>query len=480
MGTGGLTPGGELDAVVIGSGPNGLAAAITVAQHGGSVLVVEAADTVGGGLRSFELTGPGLLHDVCSTIHSLGAGSPFMRSLPLEQYGLEWVQPDVLLAHPLGPDRAALLHRSLDDTAKGLGQDGEKYRRLIGPVFDMWDQIEHSVLGPIISWPDHPIALIRFGLRALLPASMLGRWFDTEEAAALFTGCSAHAFIPLTRVLTSAFGLMLTSFGHRYGWPFARGGSKSMADALVAHLASLGGRIETGRHITDLGELPRSRVILADVTPGSLAGLLEGRVPDEFLRRYRRFRHGPAAFKVDYALTEPVPWTNPDLSRAGTIHLGGTAPAIIAAESATWAGRPAARPFTLVCQPTQFDPTRSTDGRHSLWAYAHVPNGSDADHLSAIERLITELAPGFPDVIADRSVLPPAELEKLNPNLVGGDIAGGASTLSQLVFRPVPRLDPYTTPLDRVFLCSASTPPGGGTHGMSGHLAAQSAIQRWL
>lgn len=470
----------ELDAVVIGSGPNGLAAAITVARHGGSVLVVEGADTVGGGLRSMELTGPGLRHDICSTIHSLGAGSPFMRSVPLQDHGLRWSHPEVLLAHPLGPDHAALLHRSVDETADGLGQDAGRYRSLVGPAVEGWDRLEGAVLGPLLRWPDHPLSLTRFGLRAALPARWQASRFRTEAAAALFSGTAAHSFVPLSRPLTTAFGLLLLAMGHRYGWPFARGGSQSLADALVDHLASLGGKVETGRPITDLGELPRSRVVLADVSPPALADLLEGRVPPEFLKRYRRYRYGPAAYKVDYALREPVPWTNPDLARAGTIHLGGTGIAIAAAESASWHGTAAARPFTLVCQPTQFDPTRSADGRHALWVYAHVPHASTADHLGRMEAMITELAPGFGDVVEHRTIHTPADLEKVNPNLVGGDIAGGAHTLSQLLFRPVPRRDPYTTPLDRVFLCSASTPPGGGTHGMSGHLAARSAIRRWL
>lgn len=470
----------ELDAVVIGSGPNGLAAAITIAQTGGSVLVIERADTPGGGLQSAELTGPGLKHDLCSTIHTLGAGSPFMRSLPLDEHGLEWIHPEVLLAHPISPTRAGLLHRSLDDTAAGLGEDEKRYRSLVGPVADDWDALEDSVLGPLLSLPSHPVALLRFGLRALLPGTVTSRRFQTEEASALFMGCAAHAFLPLTRPMTSAFGLLLTAVGHRYGWPYARGGSQSFADALVSLLASLGGKVETGRTVRSLDELPRSRVVLADVTPGALADLLEGRVPKELLRRYRRFRHGPAAFKVDYALSEPVPWQNPDLARAGTIHLGGTAAAVVAAEAATWSGQRAKRPFTLVCQPTVFDPSRSTDGRHALWVYAHVPHDSDSDHLTDIEQLINEMAPGFPDVVLERTVHPPALLEAHNPNLVGGDIAGGAHNLAQLVFRPVPRLDPYTTPLDRVFLCSASTPPGAGAHGMSGHLAARSAIARWL
>lgn len=470
----------ELDAVVIGSGPNGLAAAVTVARHGGSVLVVEGADSIGGGMRSMELTGPGLRHDICSTIHTLGAGSPFMRSLPLEDHGLEWVHPELLLAHPVGPTEAGLLRRSVEETAAGLGPDADRYLSLIGPVVERWDDLETAVLGPLLRFPDHPLELLRFGLKAILPARWQAGRFRTRAAAALFSGCAAHAFLPLSRPMTSAFGLLLLSVGHRYGWPYARGGSQALADAMAEHLVSLGGKIETGRRISDLAELPRSRVVLADVAPRTLADLLEGRVPSELLRRYRRFRYGPSAYKVDYALSAPVPWINPDLVRAGTIHLGGAAPAIAAAESASWHGTAPARPFTLVCQPTLFDESRSDTGRHALWVYAHVPHGSNMDHLAAVENLITELAPGFPDVVEERSIHSPADLEKANPNLVGGEIAGGAHTISQLLFRPAPRLDPYTTPMDRVFICSASTPPGGGTHGMSGHLAALSAIRRWL
>ncbi|MGH8911568.1 MAG: phytoene desaturase family protein [Acidimicrobiia bacterium] len=470
----------ELDAVVIGSGPNGLAAAITIAQEGGSVLVIEGEAELGGGLRSAESTGAGLRHDICSTIHTLGAGSPFMRTLPLEHHGLKWVQPDILLAHPLGPETAGLLHRSLDETAAGLGEDGDRYRSLIGPIVEDWDNLEGAVLGPIVSVPEHPIDLLQFGLKAIRPATMTGRRFHTEKAAALFAGCAAHAFLPLTKPMTSAFGLLLTAVGHRYGWPFVAGGSQALANAMAAHLTSLGGTMETGRSITSLDELPRARVILADVNPSMIARLLEGRVPDPMLRPYRRFRYGPAAYKVDYALSAPVPWTNPDLARAGTIHLGGSAAAIAAGEAANWAGRTPARPFTLVCQPTTFDPSRSDDGRHALWVYAHVPHGSTHDHLGSIENLITELAPGFPEVISERSIHTPADLAAYNPNIVGGDITGGAHNLGQLLFRPTARLDPYTTPLDRVFICSASTPPGAGAHGMSGHLAAKSAIKRWL
>ncbi len=470
----------ELEAVVIGAGPNGLAAAITLAELGHSVLVVEGSQKVGGGIRSDELTGPGLRHDPCATVHTLGVGSPFMRTLPLAAHGLEWIHPDVLLAHPVDPERAGLLHRSLDETAAGLGPDAHRYRRLIEPIYRRWDNLEEAILGPVLRLPSHPLDLIRFGLRALIPATTLARGFSTPEAAALFLGCAAHAFLPLGRPPTSAFGILLLTLGHRYGWPFARGGSQALADALAAHLLSLGGRVETGRMVNDLAELPPSRVILADVSPHALAGLLAGKVPDPMLRGYRRFRHGPAAYKVDYALTEPVPWTNPELARAGTIHLGGTAEAVAAAEAAVWAGQDPARPFTLVCQPTVFDPSRSDDGRHSLWVYAHVPHGSTTDHLGAVETLITELAPDFPDVVEQRRIHDPAALEAMNPNIVGGDIAGGAHTISQLLFRPVARLDPYTTPLDRVFICSASTPPGAGGHGMSGHLAALSAHRRWL
>jgi phytoene dehydrogenase-like protein len=470
----------ELDAVVIGSGPNGLAAAVTVARRGGSVLVVEGAETIGGGLRTADLTGTGVRHDICATVHTLAAGSPFLRTLPLEEHGLEWVQPDILLAHPLTDGRAGLLYRSVDATAHSLGSDADRYRSLIQPVVDSWNDLEGSVLGPLLSLPDHPLDLIRFGLKAMLPATLTARRFQTEEAAALFTGCAAHAFLPLNRPMTSAFGLLLAAVGHRYGWPFARGGSQALADALAGYLQSLGGTIETGRWISKLDELPPARVIFADVSPPALADLLEGPVPPSMLRGYRRYRYGPAAYKIDYVLREPVPWTSRELSRSGTIHLGGTAQAVAAAEAATWAGRPAARPFTLVCQPTVFDSTRSDDGRHALWVYAHVPHGSTVDHLESVERLISEQAPGFRDVVESRSIMTPADLEAHNPNLVGGDVAGGAHTLSQLVFRPVMRTDPYTTPMDRVFLCSASTPPGAGGHGMNGHLAALSAIERWL
>lgn len=469
----------DFDAVVVGSGPNGLSAAATLARTGRRVLVVERATTIGGGMRTEELTLPGFRHDVCSAFHPLALGSPFLRSLPLSEHGLEWIQPDLPLAHPIAPGKSVLLHRDVAATAAGLGLDGADYYRIVSRWLRLWPKIEDHIMGPLVAVPEHPLALARFGIASALPAMTTARLrFRTEDARALFAGCAAHAFLPLTHPFTSSFGWMLLLTGHLFGWPIASGGSQTIADALASYIRGLGSVIETGREVTDLADLPRTPITILDVTPSGLARIAGDRLPAGYLARSTRFRHGPAAFKVDYAVDRPIPWTDPQLGRAGTIHLGGTATEINRAETSTWRGRAAASPFVLVGQQSLFDPLRAPEGKHTVWAYAHVPNGSTADFTHIITRRIEEFAPGFEDSIIGRHVFTPADWERRNPNYVGGDISGGAHTPRQLLFRPFPSSDPYATPIDGVFLGSSSTPPGGGTHGMSGHNAALAAIAR--
>jgi phytoene dehydrogenase-like protein len=469
--------GSRLDALVVGAGPNGLAAAITLAQAGRSVRVVEAADAVGGGTRSAALTLPGFVHDVCSAIHPLAVGSPFFRSLPLDRHGLRWCYPEVDLAHPLDGGRAGVVQRDLDATAAGLGIDGDRWRRWIGTLVERWDDLAPMVLGPIVRPPRHPITLAHFGAPALLPANWLERlWFRTDEAQALFAGCAAHAFLPLGHPLTSSFGLLLLITAHAVGWPVAAGGSGAIADALAAQLRELGGEIEVGHRVRDLAELPPSRAVLFDTSPRDLVAIAGDRLPDRTRRRLLAFRHGPAAFKVDYALDGPVPWTHPDCRRAGTVHVIGTAAELARAEADVAAGRHPERPFVLVGQQSLADPSRAPAGRHTLWTYCHVPNGSTVDMTDALEAQIERFAPGFRDRVLARHVAGPAWFESYNPAYVGGDIAGGWHGGLQLVARPAIGR-PYRTPDPAVLLCSASTPPGGGVHGMCGYHAARTALR---
>jgi phytoene dehydrogenase-like protein len=455
----------SVDAIVVGSGPNGLAAAITLARAGRSVLVCEASDTIGGGVRSAELTLPGFVHDTCSSIYPFVPGSPFLRELPLP----ELVHPPAPLAHPLDDGSAVLLERSLEDTVAGLGEDGPAYRRLVGPVVRNWERLEQAVLGPLLVIPRHPLALGRFGLNALQPAGWVTKRVSTGRARALFAGCAAHSALPLERGPTAAFGLILLAAGHLFGWPFPRGGAQNISDALADHLRSLGGEIETGARVD---ELPRAQTVLCDLTPRGLLRIARDRLPRNYVRRLERYRYGPGAFKVDYALDAPIPWRAEECGRAGTVHLGGALEEIAASEREPWVGRHAERPFVILAQHTLFDDTRAPEGRHTAWAYCHVPNGSTFDMTERIEAQIERFAPGFRERVLARNVMPPAELERRNPNLVGGDLNGGAVNLWQLVARPA-----YRTPLSGVYLCSSSTPPGGGVHGMCGHLAARAALR---
>jgi phytoene dehydrogenase-like protein len=467
----------EHNAVVVGAGPNGLAAAIVLASRGWSVRAVEGRDTVGGGCRTAELTLRGFRHDVCSAIHPLAVASPFLRELPLERHGLEWVHPRIALAHPLDDGTAVLLHRSVEETAEGLGADGPSYRRLMSGILRATGPLLRELLAPL-RIPRHPLALGRFGLAGLRSAEGLARSsFVGPQARAVFAGLGAHSMLPLDRPTSAAFALLLGSLAHLVGWPLPRSGSQSIADALAAHLRELGGRIETGHPVGSLDELGGPDAVLLDVSPRQALHIAGGRLPQRYQRALERFRYGPGAFKLDWALAGPIPWKAPECSQAGTVHLGGTLEEIAASEAAVWRGEVSARPFVILAQQSLFDPTRAPAGRHTAWAYCHVPNGSSVDVAERIEGQVERFAPGFSDLVLARSVLGPADLERYNPNYVGGDINGGVFDVRQIVGRPVVRWSPYSTPARGLYLCSASTPPGGGVHGMCGYNAARVVLR---
>jgi phytoene dehydrogenase-like protein len=468
----------KLDAIVIGAGPNGLAAAIVLAQAGRRVLVLEGADTIGGGCRSAELTIPGFTHDLCSAVHPFALASPFLKTLPLARFGLEWIEPPVMVAHPLDRDPAACIYRSLDRTAAGLGADGDAYRSLLGPTIDNWSKIDTAILGPL-RWPDHPIALARFGVQALRPADRLAsRHFSGEPARALFAGIAAHGMLPLSHRPTGAIGLVLTAMAHVAGWSMPRGGAQRLTNAMADYLRSLGGEIVTGEAVSSIDAIPAAPAVLCDLSPRPLLRIAGHRFPDAYRHRLERYRYGMGAFKVDWALDAPIPWRDPLCAQSGTVHLGGTLDDIATGEQATWQGRAVDRPYVLLTQPSLFDPSRAPAGKHVAWAYCHVPKGSSADMLDRIERQIERFAPGFRDRVLARVVTTPADFERRNPNLVGGDIAGGVTDLGQLFTRPTWRT--YSTPVRGLYLCSASTPPGVGVHGMCGYFAAQRALREVL
>ena len=468
------------DAVVVGSGPNGLAAALVLAGDGYGTRVYEAEPEPGGGLRTAELTRPGFRHDVCSAIHPMAAASPFLRSLPLEEHGLEWIQPDAELAHPLPGGDAVLLERSIDATARALGPDGDAWLSLLGPMVEAWPRIEEEVLSPPLRLPRHPFAMARFGRLALRSAEAVGRRFRGQRAAALWTGLGAHSMTALDRPLTAGIGLVLSIVAHRLGWPFPRGGSDRLAHAMISLLRERGCEIVTGRRVDSLEDLPSAAATLLDVTPRQVLRIAGERLPPAYRRALARFRYGPAAFKVDWALGGPIPWQASECGRAGTVHLGGTAEEIRAGEALVDRGGHPDRPFVLLAQPTLFDPDRAPAGKHVVWAYCHVPNGSTVDMTEAIERQVERFAPGFRDLILARHVMGPAALEAHNANLIGGHINGGLQDLRQTFARPALRRDPYSTPLRGLYVCSSSTPPGGGVHGMCGYHAARSALRGTL
>ena len=467
------------DAIVVGSGPNGLAAAVALADRGRSVLVMEAADTIGGGCRSAELTLPGFVHDVCSAVHPMAVASPFFKSLPLDQHGLEWVQPSLPFAHPLDDGTAAVQHRSLDATADALGPEADAYRRLMAPLLPVADGLFADLLGPF-RIPRHPFAAVRFGLRAIRSARGLAdAYFRNEPAKALIAGLAAHSVMPLDKSPGAAIAVMLGLAGHAVGWPMPRGGAQKLADALASYFRSRGGEIRTGHRVKSVDELPPSRAVLLDVTPRQVLALAGHRLPTGYSKRLARYRYGPGVFKVDWALAGPIPWAAEPCRRAGTVHVGGTFDEVAASERAAWEGRPTDRPFVLLTQPSLFDPTRAPAGRHTAWGYCHVPHGSTADMTERVEVQVERFAPGFRELILARHTTDPVAMERLNPNYVGGDITGGVADWWQLFTRPVARFDPYSTPVPGLYLCSASTPPGGGVHGLCGYFAAQSAL-RWL
>ena len=465
------------DAVVIGSGPNGLAAAIVLAQAHHSVLVVEAAETIGGGTRTAALTQPGFLHDVCSAVHPMGVLSPFFNTLPLSDHGLVWLHPPASVAHPLDDGTAVLLQQSLDATTDGLGRDGAAWRRMIAPFLRRPEVLLADLMAPL-GLPSAPLAMARFGWHGLRSARHLTRRFKEPRARALFAGCAAHSTLPLTRLPSAAVGLVFAITAHLIDWPVARGGSAAITTALAGYLRALGGEIQTNRPIARLADLPQTRAVLFDTSPKQMIDIAGAELPGRYKKRLASYRYGPGSFKLDWALSEPIPWRDEACALASTVHVGGTFEEVAAAEAAAWRGAIPERPFVLVCQQSHFDDTRAPTGMHTGYAYCHVPNGCDVDMTARIEAQIERFAPGFRDVILARHTRSPAGFETYNGNYVGGAITGGAADLGQLFTRPVARLNPYITPNPRLFFCSASTPPGGGVHGMCGYHAAQTVLKR--
>ncbi len=468
----------SFDGVVVGAGPNGLVAAIRLASAGRRVLLVEGAETIGGGLRSAALTRPGFVHDICAAVHPLGLASPALRALPLERHGVEWLQPEAPLAHPLDGARVAFLERSVERTAVGLGEDAAAYRALFDPLVRNGRAIVDTVLDPIAR-PRAPLALARFGLHAVRPATSLARSRFTGDAArALVAGVASHSILPLTAPATAGYALLLMLLGHTVGWPIVAGGSQVLADALGAVLADHGGEILTATPVASLADLPPARSRLLDLAPRHVLALAGDRLPSRHARAFARYRHGPGVWKVDWALDGPIPWQRPDVARAATVHLGGTLDEIEASERDVATGRLPDRPFVILVQPTTIDPTRAPAGKHTAWAYCHVPNGCPTDMTGAIEAQVERFAPGFRDRILARHSMGPAAFEAHDPNYVGGDIGGGAGDLRQLFARPVASFQPWVLPVPGLYLCSASTPPGAGVHGMCGWHAATAALHR--
>jgi phytoene dehydrogenase-like protein len=465
------------DVVIIGSGPNGLAAAVALAKSGASVMVLEARDEPGGGVRTAELTLPGFKHDVCSAVHPMGILSPFFRTLPLEEHGLRWIRPAASVAHPFVDQPAVLLSRSVDETAEGLDVDVEAYRRLVAPFLADPEGFMRDALAPL-SMPRHPLVMLRFAMRGLRSAVGVAKRFRDERARALLAGCAGHSILPLTRPPSGAVGLMFLLSGHMEDWPVAAGGSQAITGALVSLLRSLGGRVETGVLVRTIADLPTARLYLFDTSPAQLVSIAGGALPAGYLRGLSRYRYGPGVFKLDWALDGSIPWQDPRCLAASTVHLGGTLAEIAAAEAAVWRGEHPERPYVLVCQQSEFDGSRAPAGKHTGWAYCHVPSGSTVDLTAIVERQVERFAPGFAGRILARHVTTTADFARYNLNYVGGAVTGGVADIFQLFTRPVARLNPYTTPNPRVLVCSASTPLGGGVHGMCGYYAAQTALAR--
>ncbi|SEA36415.1 phytoene desaturase family protein [Pedobacter hartonius] len=463
------------DAVIVGSGPNGLAAAITMQQAGLSVLLVEGKDTIGGGMRTAELTLPGFKHDVCSAIHPMAVASPFFASLPLQEYGLEFIQPGLAAAHPFDDGTAAFLSGSMQLTAAALGKDEQAYLDLIGPLVQNWEKLVGSILSPL-KFPQHPLLLAGFGLKALQSAEMISKRFSTEKAKGLWAGMTAHSIQPLSNLATAAIGMVLSAVGHVHGWPIPKGGSQSVANALAGYFVSLGGKIQTGQMVKSLDELPKAKTVLLDLTPKQLLEI----APEKFSALYKwqlgRYRYGMGVFKIDWALSSPIPFTAAECLKAGTVHIGNTFGEIAGTEQRSANDIHAEKPFVLLAQPSVFDGSRAPSGKHTAWAYCHVPNGSRKDMTEAIEKQVERFAPGFRDTILDRHTMNTAEVEAYNPNYIGGDINGGIIDLSQLYTRPALRISPYRTSAKGIYICSSSTPPGGGVHGMCGYYAAKQAL----
>jgi phytoene dehydrogenase-like protein len=467
----------DYDAIVVGAGPNGLSAAIVLAQAGCSVQMVEACETIGGGTRTQELTLPGFQHDVCSAIHPLGVASPFLSQLPLADYGLEWIFPEASAAHPLDGGDAVMVYQDVERTAAELGADQFLYKRMMGGFSKRYDHVLGDYLAPL-GIPHHPIAYSLFGLMALMPASLFAKGiFREERTRAMFAGMAAHSIQPLDRPATAAFGLMLLLLAHAVGWPMAKGGSQQITLAMGKYLESLGGDIATNCPVTTLDDLPSARKILFDVTPRQLVAIAGESLPESYRKRLGKYRYGPGVFKIDYALSEPTPWSNPHIRGAGTVHLGNTLPEIALSERQCTNGIHAEKPYVLYVQQSQLDATRAPTGKHTAWAYCHVPHGSTQDMTAAIEGQIERYAPGFRDCILQRHTITAMGMETYNPNYIGGDINGGVLDLRQLFTRPVMRWSPYTTPNPDLLICSSSTPPGGGVHGMCGYHAAQAALK---
>ncbi len=470
-------PSSEFDAVVVGSGPNGLSAAVRLAQKGLKVLVLEAKSTIGGGTRTQELTEPGFLHDVCAAVLPTTAGSPFLNSLNLHKYGLEFIQPDIPYAHPLDDGEAAVAFRSLEETAQHLSVDESNYKRLYSEFVSNWDSLAEDVLGTL-RLPKHPLLMARFGWYGLFSASLLSNsLFKLSKARALFAGCAAHSMLPLEKTFSSAFGLVLGSSAHAVGWPIAKGGTASVTSALAKLLVELGGAIETDHPVNSLRDIPTTKTILFDLTPQQIAAIAGEKLPTSYAKKLHSYTYGPGCFKIDWAISEPVPWLNEHCRRAGTLHLGGTAEEIAESEKMVWEGKHSEKPYVLLSQPSLFDASRAPEGKHTLWAYCHVPHGSEDDMTEAIENQIERFAPGFRDTIIRKHTINAKGFQQYNANYVGGDINGGAQVGKQLFGRPVLKWDPYKIPENPFYICSSSTPPGGGVHGMSGYHAANSALK---